>query len=249
MSLEAMVDVWRHSRAEKSARLVMLALGNEVRPSHGRPICWPGKGSLARQTRLDERTVDRKISELAAMGEVVIVPDSELDMYVKHSLEKSATSNLYILCPGYKPAAIARVREWLGGGKMPPVKMPPDFLTRRGGHPVRQGGGHPDTHRTGEHVVDPEKQNRRENTLFAALPEWAGVGVRATWEDGTNRWVGEIVERDGGLAFSSRDCPYSTPPLARLAATGTLTQITGTPPPDLVDVEAGEAPQQEANGS
>jgi len=241
MSLESLVDILKHSRARGSGLLIMIALANEVRGSLCKPLCWPGKTWIAKVARLDERTVDRQIPELVAMGEIIVVSNAEVDMLAKQSLDKLSTSNLYILCPGQRESTIARIREWLGGGNLPPRQDAPRHSVQKGGASCRQRGGHPVAHRTGEHAVDPEKKNRREPDLFS-LPEWAIPGARAIWQAEGRQHVGEIVQDgDGELRFQSRTIPFSEPTVRTLL--GHLEPMLDGP--DLVDAEAAEPEPEE----
>ena len=60
--------VWYHSRADASARLVLLAIADH----DGEGGAWPSIPTLARMTRLSESTVRRALKQLAALGELVV---------------------------------------------------------------------------------------------------------------------------------------------------------------------------------
>ena len=228
MSLEAYTRVWQKSNSSLGARLVMLALANEVRPSHNKPICWPGKDFLAAQANLDKRTVDHAIKALEAMGEIRIIPDRELDVCAKQSMEKLGTSNLYILRVGEKRSTLESVEAWLRGGKLPPPQ-------NARGHPVQEGvascpsgGWHPATQ---NRIMDGTGTEPEEHV---DPPEWVAAGVRVIWELQGRRLVGEIAEdADGQLRLVLANNP-SRPYLCHLA--GHLEPATD--PPDRQPVEA-----------
>jgi len=128
VSLEAFSRVWQHSAAQHGTLLVCLAIANEVRaairmpgrPRFQVPVCWPGKHYLAELARLDKRTVDICVEELAALGELVIVPDKDLHRDVRRAIGNGGGSNLYLLTLGLSAADRQAVEDWLRGGETPP---------------------------------------------------------------------------------------------------------------------------------
>jgi len=63
MSLRVMNRVWDHSGQSGSALLLLLALADQA---NDQGVCWPSVDTLARKTRLSERTVQELINGAAA---------------------------------------------------------------------------------------------------------------------------------------------------------------------------------------
>lgn len=59
-----MSAVWNSSEAKGTTRLVFLALADNARDDDG--VAWPSVATLARKCRVDERTVQRAINQLAS---------------------------------------------------------------------------------------------------------------------------------------------------------------------------------------
>lgn len=231
MSLKSLTSVWEDSRAKHGALLVALALADEIRREHGKPVAWPSKLYLAGRARLTEATIDRAIAELVALHEVVVVPDDELDMHAKASLGKTGSSNLYILCVGQRQTTVRSVEAWVRGGQIePPQKRPPNSA-RQGGSSAQNGGDH---FRGKNRFFMDGTGTEPDPTLFDEPPAWAVPGVHAAFERDGKRLVGEIVERpDGGLGFRSPAMPFTTMPLTRLL--GHLVPIADPPEPASVE--------------
>ncbi len=68
MSMEAIIDVWQHSRQKGSRLLVMLALANYAHPETGE--IFPSQSTLANKVRLKERYVRGILDDLEAAGEI-----------------------------------------------------------------------------------------------------------------------------------------------------------------------------------
>ena len=67
MSVRVITWVWDHSMSEGTDRLVLLALADSADDNGS---CWPSVLTLARKTRVSERTVRRSIRTLEALGEL-----------------------------------------------------------------------------------------------------------------------------------------------------------------------------------
>ncbi|MFC7544855.1 helix-turn-helix domain-containing protein [Plantactinospora sp. GCM10030261] len=65
-----MTWVWDHSPAGGNERLVLLAIADNAADDGGN--AWPSLGTLARKTRLDERTVRRIIRRLEDAGQLAV---------------------------------------------------------------------------------------------------------------------------------------------------------------------------------
>lgn len=69
VSVQVLSDVWTASRARGSDLLVLLALADQADDSGE---CWPSVRLIADRCRIDERTAQRRIRALEALGEVVV---------------------------------------------------------------------------------------------------------------------------------------------------------------------------------
>jgi len=63
-----MQAVWQHSRADGRARLVLLAIADH----QGEIGAWPSISTLARMVNASERSVQRDIQDLVALGELTV---------------------------------------------------------------------------------------------------------------------------------------------------------------------------------
>jgi helix-turn-helix protein len=70
MSIAIMSQVWKHSKQEGGALLVLLALADFA---NDEGICYPAQHTLAKKSRLSARQVRRVLSDLIASGELSIV--------------------------------------------------------------------------------------------------------------------------------------------------------------------------------
>ena len=66
MSIEIMNAVWKHSKADGRARLVLLAIADH----QGEIGAWPSIATLAKMVNSSERSVQRDIQHLQAIGEL-----------------------------------------------------------------------------------------------------------------------------------------------------------------------------------
>ena len=66
MSIEIMNAVWKHSKADGRARLVLLAIADH----QGEIGAWPSVATLAKMVNSSERSVQRDIQHLQAIGEL-----------------------------------------------------------------------------------------------------------------------------------------------------------------------------------
>ena len=66
MSIEIMNAVWKHSKADGRARLVLLAIADH----QGEIGAWPSIATLAKMVNASERSVQRDIQELVELGEL-----------------------------------------------------------------------------------------------------------------------------------------------------------------------------------
>jgi hypothetical protein len=71
MSWQATGWVWEHSRAEGTARLVLLAIAWHANPDG--EDAWPSQATLAAKCRVSVRTVRRALDDLVAIGEVQVL--------------------------------------------------------------------------------------------------------------------------------------------------------------------------------
>lgn len=69
MSIKIMSEVFSNSRSEGTNRLVMLALADHCGDDG---LCFPGILKIAEKCRVSERSVQRAISELEALGELSV---------------------------------------------------------------------------------------------------------------------------------------------------------------------------------
>ena len=67
MSLEAYRDVWEHSKAKGTARLILLALADHA-DENG--VAWPSLSRLAKYANVHVSNVSKNISRLIEMGEI-----------------------------------------------------------------------------------------------------------------------------------------------------------------------------------
>lgn len=68
MSIEIMNAVWKHSKSEGRARLVLLAIADH----QGEIGAWPSIETLAKMVNASTRSVKRDIQELVELGELVV---------------------------------------------------------------------------------------------------------------------------------------------------------------------------------
>lgn len=68
MSIEAMVGALNHSKAQGAAHIVLLNIANH----QGENGAWPSIPTLARLSKLSDRRVQQIITELVALGELVV---------------------------------------------------------------------------------------------------------------------------------------------------------------------------------
>ena len=95
MSIQTMTAVWQHSRSEGRARLVLLAIADH----QGEIGAWPSIATLAKMVNASERSVQRDIQELQALGELRV----EVQAAPTHGQYKS---NLYwVTLPGVTESA------------------------------------------------------------------------------------------------------------------------------------------------
>lgn len=90
MSIEVMNAVWQHSKADGRARLVLLAIADH----QGEIGAWPSIARLAKMVNASERSVQRDIQHLQAIG--------ELKVEVQNApIQQQYKSNLYwVILPG-----------------------------------------------------------------------------------------------------------------------------------------------------
>lgn len=70
MSIRIMTWVWEHAEAAGADLLLMLAIADSA-DDQGRNA-WPSVTDLSRKTRLDERTVQRRLKRLRDQGRIAI---------------------------------------------------------------------------------------------------------------------------------------------------------------------------------
>lgn len=69
MSVEATTWVWKHSKAEGTDLLVLLALADFAQEDHR---CFGSWGKLEQKTKLSRRTISRCLTRLQAAGELIM---------------------------------------------------------------------------------------------------------------------------------------------------------------------------------
>ncbi|MFE9751385.1 helix-turn-helix domain-containing protein [Saccharothrix saharensis] len=72
MSIRVMTWVWEHAEVAGTDLLLLLAIADAA-DDQGRNA-WPSVADLARKTRLDERTVQRRLKRLHSQGDITIEP-------------------------------------------------------------------------------------------------------------------------------------------------------------------------------
>ena len=70
MSVKVMTEVWEHSEAEGTARLVLLALADHA--DDETRSCWPSIGRIAKKCRVHKDTARRHLHALQELGEIRI---------------------------------------------------------------------------------------------------------------------------------------------------------------------------------
>lgn len=70
MSIRVMTWVWEHAEVAGTDLLLLLAIADAA-DDQGRNA-WPSVADLARKTRLDERTVQRRLKRLHSRGDIAI---------------------------------------------------------------------------------------------------------------------------------------------------------------------------------
>lgn len=68
MSVEALAVVLHHSRAKGTDKVILLGIANHA----GDGGAWPSVATLARYANVEERTVQRSLRALAALGEIEV---------------------------------------------------------------------------------------------------------------------------------------------------------------------------------
>ena len=72
MSVKAISAVWDYSAASGNALLLLLAIADSA--DHDGTNAWPSVATLAKKTRLSDRTVQRRVRDLVTLGELAVVP-------------------------------------------------------------------------------------------------------------------------------------------------------------------------------
>src|SRR5215510_4691148 len=94
MSVRVMAEVFRSSRASLGARLVLLALADDVDEEHRE--CWPSLQTIAAKAHISVRGVQYAVEKLQALGELTVTG-------------RSGHSNIWRIPPvdewGTKPAS------------------------------------------------------------------------------------------------------------------------------------------------
>jgi len=86
MSIEIMNAVWRHSKADGRARLVLLAIADH----QGEMGAWPSLATLAKMVNASDRSVQRDIDYLQQIGELEV-------HYQQAPVRNHYKSNLYFV--------------------------------------------------------------------------------------------------------------------------------------------------------
>lgn len=76
MGIEATRWVWKHSQAEGTDRLVLLALADFAAFHEGdeHPTCWPAKRTIGQMLKLSDNTIRKSLRNLEALGEITMAP-------------------------------------------------------------------------------------------------------------------------------------------------------------------------------
>src|SRR5687767_11939554 len=85
MSISTLLHVLNHSKTKKSHRLVLIEIANHVNDESG--LAWPSQNTIARRTGLSRRWVNEIIGELAATGELKIIPEGGPDGEQAYSIQ------------------------------------------------------------------------------------------------------------------------------------------------------------------
>lgn len=123
MSVKVMTWVWEHSPVGGTERLVLLALADSADDTGAN--AWPSVATLARKTRVDERTVQRIIRRLEEAGHLVVEATSggrrsnryTVVMHAPEPVEPAAADPRQDATPGRMPP-----RHDAGA---PPAQTPP----------------------------------------------------------------------------------------------------------------------------
>jgi Helix-turn-helix domain len=71
LAIEAISEVWKHSTASGTRLLVLLAMADRARREDG--LCWPSVATVAKQARVNARSVQYHLQSLVKAGELRIV--------------------------------------------------------------------------------------------------------------------------------------------------------------------------------
>jgi hypothetical protein len=83
MSVKVSDAVWKHSRAKRGTKLVLLAIANHAHDDA--TGAWPGQALLAAETGLNERSVRFCLDKLVGLGELLIEPPKPEDGHRSHN--------------------------------------------------------------------------------------------------------------------------------------------------------------------
>lgn len=141
MSIEALALVLHHSRATGTDKLVLLGIANHA----GDGGAWPTVETLARYANTTERTVQRSLSRLVDLGEVVVHRQAggTADL---HDFQRPNRYDVIVACPincdhtaqhRLRPLPKAQADLWTEG--VTPTS-PGDAHVTRGATPTSPGG-------------------------------------------------------------------------------------------------------------
>lgn len=186
MSTKLMTAIWDDSTTKGLNLFVLIAMADNA---NDQGICWPSVATIAHKVRVNERTVQRAIRELAEGGHLTIQPGG------------GRRSNTYRI---FYPAE-------LRGGNLSPVTQLCHPSGDKGAAPAVTQLRHPsgDTAMSPEPLVEPSleppveraepKAPRPRNTLFDALCEIEGSNPL------------EIGRKGGRIAGALRQIKEATP--------------------------------------
>lgn len=101
MSVKVQTWVWDHSKSSGNDRLVLLKIADEA--DHDGTNTFPSMKTLARTTRVNERTIMRSVKRLEEMGELLV---RRPDKY------GAGHHNYYVVLMGRPASEVAEALDW-----------------------------------------------------------------------------------------------------------------------------------------
>lgn len=91
MSVKVIADVWQHSQAKGTARLVILALADHA--DHD-GFCWPSLTRIATYCKVNRANVSRNLKKLIESGEVQRITPGNQNTTTKYRVQVGAEAHL-----------------------------------------------------------------------------------------------------------------------------------------------------------